>query len=228
MSTLALLALTDEDGAPNKTTFLRRSAHDMGWRIHFMRLNRSLRLDRESAYAAKIPKALSVLRNDTSEDSIYMMVDAFDTFVLSTPQEALKRFHSLKSSVVWAAQSLMVYNQGINKALFDDEAIIEAGTYKRDLSSRGVECINGVCRHRHRYLNAGGVIGYRKSLINMFEHIESIRDEALLNVGWRNRHNLCVRCPEIFGSSVTNILISGIFTLRASIQSQDVTSIAPK
>ena len=108
MSTLTLLALTDEDGAPNKTTFLRDSAHDMGWHVHFMRLNRSFPLDRQSAYAAKIPKALSVMRNDTSEDSIYMMVDAFDTFVLSTREQTLKKFHSLKSSVVWAAESLMV------------------------------------------------------------------------------------------------------------------------
>lgn len=188
MSRLTLLALTDDDGAPNKTTFLLNSAHDMGWRVHIMRLNRSLRLDRESAYAAKIPKALSVLRNDTSNDSIYMMIDAFDTFLLSTPKQALKTFYSLNSSVVWAAETWMVYNQGIDKALFDDRAVIEPGTH--DLSAKRMECINGVCRHRHRYLNAGGVIGYRQSLINMFEHIESIRDGA---PGWRNRRNVCVR-----------------------------------
>ena len=184
MTRLTLLALTDEDGAPNKTAFLRESAHHMGWHLHFMRLNRSLRLDQESAYAAKIPKALGVLRNDTSKDSIYMMVDAFDTFVLTTPKQTLHTFYALNASVVWAAEAWMVHNQGINKTLFDDNAVVEP---KASNLSR-IDCINGVCRHRHRYLNAGGVIGYRQALINMFENMESIRNGAL---GWRNRHNVC-------------------------------------
>ena len=42
------------------------------------------------------------------------MVDAFDTFVLASPEHTLSVFYEFKSKVVWAAEAWMVYNQGIN------------------------------------------------------------------------------------------------------------------
>ena len=108
MPEITLLALTNEDGGHNKTAFLRDSAARWGWRVKLMYLNKSNRLDRESAYAAKIPKALDVMRNDASDNSVYMMVDAFDTFVLASPEHTLNVFHEFKSKVVWAAEAWMV------------------------------------------------------------------------------------------------------------------------
>jgi hypothetical protein len=117
--------------------------------------------------------------------------------------------------VIWAAEHWMVYAQGINKTLFDDKAAtahelttthelqkpttvqkptaaheLQKPTTARLAFEKRVDCTHERCMHRHRYLNAGGIIGYRKGLIRMFEEIESIHVEAS---GWRNRSQVCPR-----------------------------------
>lgn len=182
MCDLLTLALTDESHNHKKTAMLEASAVKMNHTLKFMFLNSSLHLDKTSPYAAKIPKAIELMQKDTRDCSVYMMIDAFDTFLLRNKQETLSKFVSFNKRVVWAAETWMVYSQGINKTLFDRKALVVKNHNLRQ------DCTANICMHRHRYLNAGGVIGYRKDVIKMFEEIQSIQIGA---EGWRDRSKIC-------------------------------------
>ena len=182
MCDLSILVLTDEYHNHRKTAMLEASALQMNHTLTFMFLNHSLHLDIISPYASKIPKAIEVMRKDTRDCAVYMMIDAFDTFLLQNKKDTLTKFISFNKKIVWAAESWMVYSQGINKTLFDKKAYVQ-----RDHTLRQ-DCHMNICMHRHRYLNAGGVIGYRRDMIKMFEEIQSIQIGAK---GWRDRSNIC-------------------------------------
>lgn len=167
--------------------------------------------------------------------------DRFDAFLTLPPRALLRRFQSMRRGVVWSAEALLTYGEGINRTLLDMRARIpptdvrshhprrvacegererddvnymfhadayieaqepeaahthHASTSKMHVAER---CPAGrAALHRHRYLNAGGVIGYRDDLLRFFRAVLSVRAGG---EGWRDRDRVCGeargrRCAE--------------------------------
>ena len=89
-------------------------------------------------------------------------------------------------------------------AVADAEALASlrtlAGAARESFHSQRAVCTEFVGRqchrksYRHRYLNAGGIIGYRDPMLRMFREILSIRSDV---TGWRNR--TAAGCSEARG-----------------------------
>ena len=196
---LVTLALTNAEGLRSDHLLLH-SAATFGYSAPMlMRINASDAVEQASPYNAKIPKALDIMRAEQCSNTVFMMVDAFDCAFVATAQHTLQRFEETGRDVVWAAEKACVYCDGVNLTLMDERARIPAADVHRLRPGR-MDCKSSQhvkptsqphrnhCLHKHRYLNAGGVIGYRDALINMFEEMQSVR---VGGDGWRDRRRVC-------------------------------------
>ena len=195
-SNLIVLALTNEGGLP-PGHMLPRTAALHRHTLQLMTVNASDPAEVASPYSAKIPKAVRVLRAEPCSRTVFMMLDAFDTFLNAPPEHTLRRFCAIGKGVVWSSERYLPYAQGVNRSVFDAHARVPSallGSYR--LRSQRLDCevpgahrAAGMCQtngrlYHHRYLNAGGVIGYRDALLAMFAQMLSVR---VGGVGWRDR-----------------------------------------
>ena len=185
---LLTLALTNPGGLPAASP-IRRSAARFGYTLHFLQINASDPVDMASPYTAKIPKAIEAIRREPCADTIVMMVDAFDVILLQPAAEMMRRFRSMRAGVVWAGEAHMPFNEGCNRSIFDSKASIR-GPAMQTVPAQSVTCSkhDPQCMYIHRYLNAGGVIGYRNNVLRMFEEIMSVK---VGGEGWRDRRLAC-------------------------------------
>ena len=194
-SKLVVLALTNPEGLPADHMLVRTAAR-LQYSLHLMLLNTSDAQEMRSPYSAKLPKAVNIMRAERCRSTVFMMVDAFDCFFYQPAHRTLQAFYDSGSAVVWAAEPFMPFGEGVNRTLFDLKARIPA-SQAMALPADRVDCEDSHQQmpcptfkwvHRHRYLNAGGVIGYRDDLLRMFREILSVRMGAQ---GWRDRRLVC-------------------------------------
>ena len=233
---MVVLALTEADGLP-ESTLLQQTARQFNYKLLFMKVNRSDPIEAASPFSAKLPKAIEILRAERCPSTIFLMVDAFDSFFHASQERLVRRFEAMGKGVIWSAESWLVFAEGVNRSLLDTKARIPSAemqhyhqaridckgarsasdrnrvrpsapsnTYdeSQDLAQISNRLAMASCPpgqipvHHHRYLNAGGVIGYRDALLNFFLQVLSVRAWA---GGWRNRSAVCGeakgrRCAE--------------------------------
>ena len=203
-----VLTLANPPGLPSSSPLLRTAAKH-GYTLRVLLVNKSDALEVSSPYMAKIPRAMEVIRAEKCARSVFMIVDGFDTFFVKSAAETLRAFERMQKGVVWSAEPYLAYYQGINKTLLDARARLpeaELHTFhaaKATCTLRGAErASNGSSQRREcmqrsyhaRFLNAGGVIGYRDDLLRFFAELLKVRADA---VGWRNR--TAAGCPVAKG-----------------------------
>lgn len=202
---LVVLVLTNSEGLPENHTLLR-SAAKHGYVLTFMFLNRTDPVEMESPYNAKLPKAITVLRTEPCANTVFMMIDAFDCFFVRPASDTLRRFYEMRRGVVWSAQAGFSYSQGIESTIFDMKARIPLRDVSRfplhrvdcalRVPTHRTQCPSSERLHKHRFLNAGGVIGFRDALLRMFLEAVSVRPGG---EAWRDRTRS--NCGEAHGRS---------------------------
>ena len=195
------LSLVNPHGLPDDSLLLH-SARRFGYTLELMVVNTSDPIETSSPYMAKIPKASRIIRAEACSRSVFMLVDGFDTFFTAFANYTLSRFQQMGKGVVWAAEAHLPYAQGIDARLLDAKARIpetEHSGYHREqaVCTNQSQAAPFICQQHsylHRYLNAGGIIGYRDDLLKMFDELLSVRSDGH---GWRNRK--AAGCKEANG-----------------------------
>ena len=126
---------------------LRRSAEIYNYTLHLLLINASNANETASPRTQKPAKLLQFLRAQRGRD-VVMLVDAYDVFFNQPSAVALRRFREYGSQIVLSAELPFSDQSNSTKPFYDALADAAPGA-----------------PHKHRYLNAGGVIGYAHALL---------------------------------------------------------------